>query len=187
MGRGQGAPGLLPLTAVALGAFAETAYVFPEDKGKKETSTIYIRGSKSFSDGQQPLILVDGREVKSMDSLAADRIEAITVLKDSVSMAVYGEKAADGVILVTLKKTGEPGDGAQVPGLKGKVVTVTPGGQRRDERVDNRAGDRSRYEAERRNGCGEYGRNREIVSVQGRERLVGRVESCIYRRRRTSV
>ena len=64
---------LLPLTAVALGAFAETAYVFPEDKGKKETSTIYIRGSKSFSDGQQPLILVDGREVKSMDSLAADR------------------------------------------------------------------------------------------------------------------
>ena len=99
--------------------------VFPEDKGKKETSTIYIRGSKSFSDGQQPLILVDGREVKSMDSLAADRIEAITVLKDSVSMAVYGEKAADGVILVTLKKTGEPGDGAQVPGLKGKVVTVT--------------------------------------------------------------
>jgi len=116
---------LLPLTAVALGAFAETAYVFPEDKGKKETSTIYIRGSKSFSDGQQPLILVDGREVKSMDSLAADRIESITVLKDSVSMAVYGEKAADGVILVTLKKTGEPGDGAQVPGLKGKVVTVT--------------------------------------------------------------
>lgn len=116
---------LLPLTAVALGAFAETAYVFREDKGKKETSTIYIRGSKSFSDGQQPLILVDGREVKSMDSLAADRIESITVLKDSVSMAVYGEKAADGVILVTLKKTGEPGDGAQVPGLKGKVVTVT--------------------------------------------------------------
>ena len=110
---------LLPLTAVALGAFAETAYVFPEDKGKKETSTIYIRGSKSFSDGQQPLILVDGREVKSMDSLAADRIESVTVLKDSVSMAVYGEKAADGVILVTLKKTGEPGDGAQVPGLKG--------------------------------------------------------------------
>ena len=50
-----------------------------------------------------------------MDSLAADRIEAIIVLKDSVSMAVYGEKAADGVILVTLKKTGEPGDGAQVP------------------------------------------------------------------------
>ena len=116
---------LLPLMGVALGAFAETAYVFPEDKGKKETSTIYIRGSKSFSDGQQPLILVDGREVKSMDSLAADRIESVTVLKDSVSMAVYGEKAADGVILVTLKKTGEPGDGAQVPGLKGKVVTVT--------------------------------------------------------------
>ena len=62
-----------------------------------------------------------------MDSLAADRIESVTVLKDSVSMAVYGEKAADGVILVTLKKTGEPGDGAQVPGLKGKVVKRSPG------------------------------------------------------------
>ena len=90
----------------------------------KDQSTLMLRGAATIN-GTSPLILIDGREVKSMDSLAADRIEAITVLKDSVSMAVYGEKAADGVILVTLKKTGEPGDGAQVPGLKGKVVTVT--------------------------------------------------------------
>ena len=76
---------------------------FRKTKVKRNQYDLHSGGSKSFSDGQQPLILVDGREVKSMDSLAADRIESITVLKDSVSMAVR-RKAADGVILVTLKR-----------------------------------------------------------------------------------
>lgn len=116
---------LLPLTAFALGAFAETAYVFPEDKGKKETVTVRVSGSKFSSDGKQPLILVDGREVATLDSLDAESIESISVLKDSTAKVVYGDKGKDGVILVTLKKEGISADEMQIPGLKGKVVKVT--------------------------------------------------------------
>ena len=115
---------LLPLMGVALGAFAETAYVFPEDKGKKENVTIHVRGTKYPFGGKQPLILVDGREVATLDSLAADRIESISVLKDSTAGAVYGDKGKDGVILVTLKREGEPGDAVRIPGVKGKVVKI---------------------------------------------------------------
>lgn len=110
---------------VALGAFARTAYVFPEDKGKKETVTVRVSGVKFSGDGKQPLILVDGREVKTLDSLDANRIESISVLKDSTVVATYGDKGKDGVILVELKKTGEPGGAVQAAGLKGKVVKIT--------------------------------------------------------------
>lgn len=115
---------LLPLMGVALGAFARTAYVFPEDKGKKETVTVRVSGVKFSGDGKQPLILVDGREVKTLDSLDANRIESISVLKDSTAVATYGDKGKDGVILVELKKTGEPGGAVQAAGLKGKVVKI---------------------------------------------------------------
>ena len=98
---------VLPLAGLALGAFARTAYVFPDDKGKKENVTILIRNAKiDPSDGKSgnPLILVDGREVKSIDSLPADRIASVSVLKDSASKVSYGEKGRDGVIIVTTKE-----------------------------------------------------------------------------------
>ena len=97
---------VLPLVGLALGAFARTAYVFPDDKGKKENVTILVRNAKiDPSDGKSgnPLILVDGREVKSIDSLPADRIASVSVLKDAASKALYGEKGKDGVIVVTTK------------------------------------------------------------------------------------
>lgn len=96
----------LPLTGLALGAFARTAYVFPDDKGKKENVTILVRNAKidpSDRKSGNPLILVDGREVKTIDSLSADRIASVTVLKDAASKASYGEKGKDGVIIVTTK------------------------------------------------------------------------------------
>ena len=67
---------VLPLAGLALGAFARTAYVFPDDKGKKENVTILIRNAKiDPSDGKSgnPLILEDGGDVISSDSRAADR------------------------------------------------------------------------------------------------------------------
>lgn len=100
---------VLPLAGLALGAFARTAYVFPDDKGKKENVTILIRNAKiDPSDGKSgnPLILVDGCEVKSIDSLPADRIASVSVLKDSASKASYGEKGRDGVIIITTKEDG---------------------------------------------------------------------------------
>ena len=54
---------------------------------------------------ERPLFLVDGRELPqdSLNNLYPDQIESITVLKDSVSLRKYGEKAKEGVILVKLK------------------------------------------------------------------------------------
>ncbi|WP_295936808.1 TonB-dependent receptor plug domain-containing protein [uncultured Alistipes sp.] len=93
---------VLPLTGLALGAFARTAYVFPDDKGKKENFTIHIeRNENSSSDGEnRPLILVNGKEVANLDSLPADRIVSMSVIKDSTSSVSYGEKAKHGVIYI---------------------------------------------------------------------------------------
>ena len=152
---------VLPLAGLALGAFARTAYVFPDDKGKKENVTILIRNAKiDPSDGKSgnPLILVDGREVKSIDSLSADRIASVSVLKDSASKASYGEKGRDGVIIVTTKEDGADsqmqtftyggngsstavvvrGAGTEPDSLAGRVRTMT---YRIDGRRDSLGGD----------------------------------------------
>ena len=152
---------VLPLAGLALGAFARTAYVFPDDKGKKENVTILIRNAKiDPSDGKSgnPLILVDGREVKSIDSLSADRIASVSVLKDSASKASYGEKGRDGVIIVTTKEDSADsqmqtftyggnssstavvvrGAGTEADSLAGRVRTMT---YRIDGRRDSLGGD----------------------------------------------
>ena len=96
---------LLPLTALALGAFAETVYLFPEDKGKKENLKIRT----SAPDGADPLVLVDGREqpASSINDITPERIQSITVLKDSTAIRMYGDKGRNGVVLVELKKEGD--------------------------------------------------------------------------------
>ena len=115
---------LLPLMGAALGAFAETAYVFPEDKVTKEKPGIRIRGVKSSS-GKEPLVLVDGRETV-LDSIKTEQIKTITVLKDSTVVAVYGEKGRNGVILVEMKKDTEPA-GMYLEVKKAKVVSGKSG------------------------------------------------------------
>ena len=49
-----------------------------------------------------PLVIIDGIE-GSFDQLNPNDIESISVLKDAASSAIYGSKAANGVILVTTK------------------------------------------------------------------------------------
>ena len=96
---------LLPLTALALGAFAETVYLFPDDKGKKENLKIRT----SAPDGADPLVLVDGREqpASSINDITPEQIQSITVLKDSTAIRMYGDKGRNGVVLVELKKEGD--------------------------------------------------------------------------------
>ena len=66
-----------------------------------DRATIRIRGMGTLNNND-PLILVDGIEY-SMDELNPNDIESISVLKDA-SAAIYGSRAANGVILVTTKK-----------------------------------------------------------------------------------
>lgn len=64
---------------------------------------IRIRGIGTLNSGSNPLILVDGVE-SGLSQIPASDIESISVLKDAASAAIYGVRAANGVILVTTKR-----------------------------------------------------------------------------------
>ena len=76
------------------------------------TATFNIRGLTSINGGSA-LILVDGVETNDITLLNPQDIESISVLKDASSAAVYGARAAFGVVLITTKK-----------GSKNQKVTV---------------------------------------------------------------
>ena len=69
-------------------------------------STILIRGVTTFGGGNNPLWVVDGIVVDAggIGYLNQSDIESIEVLKDATSAAIYGTRAATGVIMVTTKK-----------------------------------------------------------------------------------
>jgi len=71
-------------------------------------ATIQVRGVSSFGAGTDPLIVVDGIPVTSLNNINPNDIETFSVLKDASSAAIYGARAASGVILVTTK-TGKTG------------------------------------------------------------------------------
>ncbi len=77
-------------------------------------STIQIRGVGSIGNYAQPLFVVDGVFVNNIDFLSNNDIEDITILKDASAAAIFGVKAANGVVLVTTKK-----------GIPGRPPTVT--------------------------------------------------------------
>ncbi|MDT3366025.1 MAG: TonB-dependent receptor plug domain-containing protein, partial [Bacteroidota bacterium] len=70
--------------------------------------SVKIRGVGSIGDYANPLYIVDGAFMDNIDFLSASDIESLTVLKDASASAIYGVRAANGVILVTTKK-GETG------------------------------------------------------------------------------
>lgn len=65
--------------------------------------TIHIRGIGSINN-TEPLWIVDGVRMDPGNHLDPDDIESIEILKDAASSAIYGAKAAHGVILVTTKR-----------------------------------------------------------------------------------
>ncbi len=65
--------------------------------------TIRIRGIGSINAGQEPLILVDNVEM-SLNAIDPNNIASISVLKDAAAAAVYGSRAANGVVLITTKR-----------------------------------------------------------------------------------
>lgn len=93
--------------------------ILPSDGQPGSGSSIRIRGGTSINASNEPLYVVDGIPVVS-DGTAAGRnplnfintndIETFTVLKDASAAAIYGSRAANGVILITTKrgKSGAP-------------------------------------------------------------------------------
>lgn len=72
-----------------------------------DNPTIRIRGNRSLIGGNDPLIVLDGiplPEGSSINDFNPTDVESIEILKDASSTAIYGSRAANGVILVTTKK-----------------------------------------------------------------------------------
>ncbi|NWJ50215.1 MAG: TonB-dependent receptor [Bacteroidetes bacterium] len=98
------------------------------------SSTVRVRGTTSIN-GSDPLYVVDGVliDVGGIDYLNQSDIESIEVLKDAASAAIYGTKAASGVILITTKKGKNSGlsvdynayYGTQAPARKLDLLNAT--------------------------------------------------------------
>ena len=93
-------------------------------------SQIIIRGISSINNGQsnEPLFILDGVAISGSGSTAADinpnDIENITVLKGAAAAALYGQDAANGVIMITTKQ-----------GEKGKIKVQANGSWQWDQAV----------------------------------------------------
>lgn len=76
---------------------------FTSEPGKDQ-SNITVRGLGTFSGaGTSPLVLVDGI-ISDINWVNPNNIKSITVLKDAASAAIYGSRAANGVILIETKQ-----------------------------------------------------------------------------------
>lgn len=64
---------------------------------------VIIRGVGTVNGDSSPLYIVDGFEVDNIDYIANQDIQSIEVLKDASAAAIYGARAANGVVLVTTK------------------------------------------------------------------------------------
>lgn len=73
------------------------------------SNTITIRGISTLQATNSPLVLVDDVPVRSINDVNPSEIESISVLKDAAAAAIYGSRAAAGVIIITTKsgKTGK--------------------------------------------------------------------------------
>ncbi len=108
----DGLVGLIPNLNVNLG------------NGQPGTSSSFnIRGYQSVSGSSAPLVLVDGVQ-RDPDLIDPNNIENITVLKDASSAAIYGGRAAYGVILITTKNS-QKGSKPQIS-YSGSYTTSRP-------------------------------------------------------------
>ena len=87
--------------------------VFTSSGEPSATSSMRIRGVTSIYASTEPLFILDGSEISQNTflSLNPNDIENITVLKDASSTAIYGSRAANGVVIITSKK----GDFGEAP------------------------------------------------------------------------
>ncbi|MDD3272850.1 MAG: TonB-dependent receptor [Bacteroidales bacterium] len=93
----------------ALQGLASGVLVVNSNGQPGENATIRIRGIGSFSGSSEPLIVLDGVIYNgNLNSINPSDIESFTVLKDANSTALYGSRAANGVIMITTK-IGRPG------------------------------------------------------------------------------
>jgi TonB-dependent starch-binding outer membrane protein SusC len=102
----------LPLPSIdqALQGRAPGVVVTQNTGAPGEGVAVRIRGAGSINSGNSPLYIVDGVPTLDINSIATQDIAGITILKDAGVTALYGARAANGVVIVTTKSgaSGQP-------------------------------------------------------------------------------
>lgn len=91
------------LTNALAGKMAGAVVVQRTGELGRDNGGIWIRGISTFSANRSPLILVDGVE-REMQDISVEEIESVSILKDASATAVYGVRAANGVVIVTTRR-----------------------------------------------------------------------------------
>ncbi|MDR1681050.1 MAG: TonB-dependent receptor [Prevotellaceae bacterium] len=108
-----------PNTSAALqGLAAGMTVVQSSGKPGSDGGDIMIRGKGSINTSTYPLILIDNVE-SDINAIDMSIVESISILKDAASAAIYGSKAANGVLLVTTKRGSEKGVRVNYSGYAG--------------------------------------------------------------------
>ncbi|GAB3986221.1 TonB-dependent receptor [Spirosoma daeguense] len=96
----------LPNTNITQSLRGRVAGVQFTDNGRPgQNGSILVRGPRSLSGGNNPLIVLDGIIFNAgLQNINPNDIESMEVLKDASAAAIYGSRAANGVILITSKK-----------------------------------------------------------------------------------
>lgn len=94
----------------ALGGQIAGVQITQSDGGPGSGFNINIRGVGTLTGDASPLYIVDGFEVSNVENIANADIESMEFLKDASSSAIYGARAANGVVMITTKagKAGKP-------------------------------------------------------------------------------
>ena len=92
----------------------------------EDNADFFIRGVTTFGYKKDPLILIDGIESSTTDlaRLQADDVESFSIMKDATATALYGSRAANGVILIKTKE-GREGEATIVVRLENSVSMPT--------------------------------------------------------------
>lgn len=90
------------------------------------TPAITVRGGTNWSGSSEPLIVVDGQIRSSLADINPNDIESMEILKDAGATALYGARAANGVVLIT-SKTGKEGSGKVTLSAKYGITNYSSG------------------------------------------------------------
>ena len=90
---------LILVFSLGSSAVAQTDEIIINKKKAKDSTQIIIT-----KDGNQPLYLLDGKKIDNINAIAAEDIASVNVLKGKMATDAYGEKGANGVVVITSKK-----------------------------------------------------------------------------------
>ena len=91
-------------------------YEMPQSTPESVTS-VTLRGLGSINGEVEPLYVIDGvpMSAKTFHALNSDEIAAVEVLKDASAIAIYGNRGANGVIVITTKKAQQAAEHLEIP------------------------------------------------------------------------